>query len=254
MTDLRSAAMQNYRRFASLLIGAALATGFAAGAGRMAAQPKSGWSEQMDEASKRFTSAQADLRQELFTKIVQDTEKQNGEIYFKRSGAATDMGMKMYPPDALPGTPPVQVVEFKNSTLRVFNPGTNHVDAFSASGKNAATAQALLAIGFGGSAQDLKAAWTVTDLGAETLKDGTQTVATEKLDLVSKNPEIQKTYTHIAIWVDPARAVTLKQVFYAASDGKPSGDTRTVYFSNIRLNKPVDTAPFAIKCKGNKCN
>jgi outer membrane lipoprotein-sorting protein len=244
------------RRLASLLLATALSTGIAGcGFAQVAAQSKpASWADQMNEASAKFTSAQADLHQELFTKIVQDTEKQSGEIYFKRSGAATDMGMKIFPPDASPNTPPVQIVEFKNNTLRVFNPGTNHVDEFSAAGKNAALAQTLMTIGFGGSATDLKKAWTVTDLGPETLKDGAQSVPTEKLDLFSKNPEIQKNYTHIVIWVDPTRAVTLKQIFYAASDGKPSGDTRTVYFTNIRLNKPVDAAPFAIKCKSNKCN
>jgi outer membrane lipoprotein-sorting protein len=246
--------MPTPRRLASLLLATALATGCGFDRVSAANQPKPTWADQMNDASAKFTSAQADLRQELYTAIVQDTEKQSGEIYFKRSGAATDMGMKMFPPDASPNTPPVQIVEFKNNTLRVFNPGTNHVDEFSAAGKNAALAQTLMTIGFGGSAKDLKSAWTVTDLGPEPLKDGTQSVPTEKLDLVSKNPDIQKTYTHIAIWVDPTRAVTLKQVFYAASAGKPSGDTRTVYFTNIRLNKPVDAAPFAIKCKSNKCN
>jgi len=250
--------MPNPRPSARLLLSMGFAGGIAiAGCGveRVAAQPKpSSWSEQMDEASKNFTSAQADLHQELYTAIVQDTEKQTGQIYFKRNGAATDMGMKMFPPDAPAGTPPVQIAEFKNNTLRLFSPNMNHLDEFSSAGKNAAPAQALMTIGFGGSAKDLKAAWIVTDLGPETLKDGTQSVPTEKLDLVSKNPEIQKNLTHIAIWVDPARAVTLKQIFYLATAGKPSGDTRTVYFTNIRLNKPVDTATFAIKCKNNKCN
>jgi hypothetical protein len=32
----------------------------------------------------------------------------------------------------------------------------------------------------------------------------------------------------------------------------PTGDTRTVYYTNIRLNQPVSTAAFAINCKG-KC-
>jgi hypothetical protein len=250
--------MPNPRHFANLLAAGAVAIGIVTGCGveRVAAQPKpSSWSDQMNEASLRFISAQADLRQELYTAIVQDTEKQTGEIYFKRTGASTDMGMKMYPPDASPNTPPVQIVEVKNNTLRLFSPNNNHLDEFSGVGKNAETAQALFAIGFGGSAKDLKAAWTVTDLGPETLKDGAQPVPTEKLDLVSKNPDIQKSFvTHITVWVDPTRAVTLKQIFYLATNGKPSGDTRTVYFTNIRLNKPVDPAAFAIKCKSNKCN
>ena len=75
---------------------------------------------------------------------------------------------------------------------------------------------------------------------------------TEKLDLVSKDPAISNNFSHITIWLDPVRDVSLKQVLFLASGGTPTGDTRTVYYTNIRLNQPVDAAPFAIKCKG-KC-
>ena len=110
----------------------------------------------------------------------------------------------------------------------------------------------MTTLGFGGSGTDLQKAWTITDQGPETLTDG-KPVQTEKLDLVAKDQTIRDTYTHITVWVDPVRDVALKQVAFNASSGKATGDTRTVYYSNIRLNQSVDTAPFAIKCKG-KCN
>jgi outer membrane lipoprotein-sorting protein len=201
---------------------------------------------QMDAASAKFTSAQADLRQELFTKVVHDTEIQPGQIYFLRKAGATQMGIRMLPPDE-------KIVEFKNNVLRVFNPGTNQVDQFSATGKNQSTAEIVLSLGFGGSGADLEKSWDITDLGPETLKDGNQAVQTEKLDLVSKDASIRDNYaSHITIWLDPARGVSLKQLSFNASEGKPTGDTRTVYYSNIRLNQPVTLAPFTINCKG-KC-
>jgi outer membrane lipoprotein-sorting protein len=70
----------------------------------------------------------------------------------------------------------------------------------------------------------------------------------EKLDLVSKNPKVRDNFTHITLWLDPVRDVSLKQVFYT-----PSGDTQTAIYSNIKLNSPVDTKAFEIKCKG-KCS
>ena len=202
--------------------------------------------EQMDAASAKFTSAQADLKQELFTKVVHDTETQTGQVYFLRKGGSTQMGMKLLPPDASPGAQPAQVMEFKDGKGRMFNPGTNQIDEADES-KNMALAESLITLGFGGSGTDLAKAWTITDLGSEPLSDGKQTVKTEKLDLVSKDPGIRNNFSHITIWVDPVRDVSLKQVSY-----QPSGDTRTVYFTNIRLNQPVDTKPFAINCKG-KC-
>jgi outer membrane lipoprotein-sorting protein len=209
--------------------------------------------EQMDAASLRFTSAQADLKQELFTKVVHDTETQTGQIYFLRKAGSTQMGMKLLPPDAAPGAQPAQVMEFKDGKLQMFNPGTNQIDELSATGKNQAVAETVMALGFGASGTDLAKAWAITDQGSEQMSDGSKTVPVEKLDLVSKDPGIRDNYaTHITIWVDPARGVSLKQVSYNASSGTPTGDTRTVYYSNIRLNQPVDTAAFAIKCKG-KC-
>ena len=48
-------------------------------------------------------------------------------------------------------------------------------------------------------------------------------------------------FTHITIWIDPARGVSLKQVFYA-----PNGDNRTATYSNIRLNSSVNRKPYNI--------
>jgi outer membrane lipoprotein-sorting protein len=191
--------------------------------------------QQMNAASAKFQSAQADLRQELYTKVVDDNEEQKGMVYFLRKSGATQMGIKM----------PAQIVEFKDGTLRVFYPGTGHIDAFSATGKNQALAETFMTLGFGGSGADLKKSWTIDDQGTEQMSDGSKTVPVEKLDLVSKDETIKKNYTHVTIWIDAARGVTLKQEFFAAN-----GDTRTAFYTNIRLNQKVDVAPFAIKCKG----
>jgi outer membrane lipoprotein-sorting protein len=193
---------------------------------------------QMDTASAGFQSAQADLRKEVFTKVVNDTQEQKGQIYFVRKGTATQMGMKLT-------TPPEQVVEYKDAVVRVYNPGTNHIDIISASGANKARFETFLTLGFGGSGRDLEKAWTIDDQGVEQVNDGQKAVPAEKLDLVSKDPDVRKNVSHVTIWVDPTRAVSLKQILYF-----PNGDTQTAYYSNIRLNTKVETGQFAIKCKG----
>ena len=48
-------------------------------------------------------------------------------------------------------------------------------------------------------------------------------------------------FTHITIWIDPARAISLKQIFF-----QESGDTRTATYSNIQMNQ-VPASAFAIK-------
>jgi outer membrane lipoprotein-sorting protein len=81
------------------------------------------------------------------------------------------------------------------------------------------------------------------------MNDGSKSVAVEKLDLVSKEASVRNNFTHITIWVDLARDISLKQVGFT-----PSGDTDTTIYSNIQLNQPIDLKAFAIKCKGKKCS
>jgi outer membrane lipoprotein-sorting protein len=202
---------------------------------------------QMNAASAKFVNAQADLRQELYTKAIHDTETQNGQIYFLHHNG-TQMGMKLFAPDTAPGAAPVKIVQFQGGVAQVFNPGTNQIDRFSATGQNQTAAESLMAIGFGGSGSEMEKAWTIADQGPEKLEDGGKQIEVEKLDLISKDPHIRSIYSHITIWVDPVRDVSLKQISFDAS----SGDTRTVIFSNIRLNQSINSASFQINCRG-KC-
>lgn len=195
---------------------------------------------QMDAASAKFHSAAADVKKEQFTKIVNDTTSQTGRIYFLRTGSSTQMGARLNPPDA-------RTFEYRNGILRLYSPGTNHIDQYSAAGANQSRYEAFLTLGFGGSGTDLAKAWTIAYQGTEQMNDGGKLIAVEKLDLVSKEASVRSNYTHITIWVDPLRDVSLKQVFF-----EQSGDTNSAVYSNIRLNQTVDLKSFAIKCQG-KC-
>jgi outer membrane lipoprotein-sorting protein len=205
----------------------------------------------MDASSKTFQSAQADIRQEVLTKHpIEDIETRTGQIYFERKSGATQMGMKLLPPDAKPGAPANQIVEFKDGKLRLLDTGTSQIDQFNAA-KNQSVAEALMTLGFGGSGTGLAKSFAITDQATEQMNDDSKSVTVEKLDLVPKDPSIKNNYSHIAIWVDSSRDVLLKQVFYLASGGTTTGDTRTVFYTNIRLNQKVDETPFSIVCK--KC-
>jgi outer membrane lipoprotein-sorting protein len=193
---------------------------------------------QMDSASAHFKNAQADVRYDNYTRVVNDHDIETGSIYIERSGTTEQMGAVFYNtgPDNKPSATPARIVNFDGGTLRIFTVGTNQVDLFKA-GANQARYDSFLTLGFGGSGKDLQRAWNITDQGPDTV-DG---VKTEKLDLVSKDPSVKNMFTHITIWIDPSRAVSLKQIFYA-----PNGDNRTANYSNIRLNTSVNKKPYNI--------
>lgn len=196
---------------------------------------------QMDASSAKFRSAEASIQKQQFEKIVNDTTTESGTIYFQRSGGSTQVGARFDPPNA-------QTVEYKNGVVRLYSAGTNHIDQYSTSGANQARFETFMTLGFGGSGSDLAKQWTIADQGSEKMSDGSRMVDVEKLDLVSREASVRGNFTHITIWVDLARDLSLKQEFYT-----PSGDTQTAIYTNIRLNQPIDLKAFAIKCKG-KCS
>jgi len=194
---------------------------------------------QMDEGSKSFRSAEATIQKQQYERIVRDTTTETGTTYFLRNGSSTQMGAKFANG---------QTVECKGGNVRLYTAGTNHLDQYSLKGANQARFETYLTLGFGGSGSDLAKAWAITDLGTEKMSDGGKAVEVEKLDLVSRDAGVRGNFTHITIWIDAARDVTLKQEFYT-----PNGDTQTAIYSNIRLNQKIELNKYAIQCKG-KCS
>jgi outer membrane lipoprotein-sorting protein len=185
----------------------------------------------MDTASTKFKSAQADLSQVNYERVVKETTTSNGSVYFKRNGNSTEMGLQLNPPNT-------RIIEFKNGVARIFDPGADHLTTIAA-----AQYESYLTLGFGGSGSDLKKSWNITDQGPETING----VATEKLDLVAKDPGARTNFSHITIWIDPTRAISMKMQTFT-----PSGDYKIATYTNIRYNpKSIDTKPYAIKTDKN---
>jgi outer membrane lipoprotein-sorting protein len=194
---------------------------------------------QLDAASKNFKSAQASVSYDNYTYVVKAHDIQTGTIYIERSGSTPTMGAAVF--DAGAKTPS-KILSYDGNSFQMYTPGVNQVDVFKA-GANQAKYESFLTLGFGGSGTDLDKAWKIKDNGPETI-DG---VKCEVLDLTSNDPSVTNVFTHITIWIDPTRDVSLKQVFYA-----PNKDTRTTLYSNIKLNSSVNKKPYAISGKANR--
>ena len=204
--------------------------------GQAASPQLGGVLKQMDTASKNFRNATANFHCDYYERVVRDTTTQQGPVYFQRQGDQMQMGLVVEGPQ----NKPEKIVQYKDGTLQMFEPSVDQITVLHAGADQAQYSQ-YFTLGFGGSGTALERAWNVTDLGTETLPDGSQQVKTDKLDLTSKDPA-SKTFTHITIWVDPTRALSLKQVFYLAND-----DKRTCNYSDVKLNGKIDMKTFEIK-------
>lgn len=189
---------------------------------------------QLNAAAAKFDSAQADFSWDVYQAVVQEHDIQTGTTYYERQNGTTLMAAQVKEEGDRPAP---KVVVYNGSEVQFYQPEIKQMTIFRA-GSNHSQAESFLTLGFGGSGTELQANWEVTLLGHETI-DGVQVA---KLDLKPKAANVQNTFSHVTIWVDPARGISLKQVFFA-----PSGDLRTATYSNIRYNLPIPNEVFHIK-------
>lgn len=187
----------------------------------------------MDRASASFRSAQADFNWDQYTKVVDSHDYQKGTIYFRRQGRNLEMAADVKDPGQ-------KYVLYQNDKVQVYEPHMEQVTQYS-TGKNKADFESFLAIGFGGSGHDLQKAFDVSYGGRETI-DG---VATEKLELVPKAAKARNLFSHITLWIDPARGVSLQQKF-----DEGSGDYRLAKYSNIKINPKLSNDLFKLHTTG----
>jgi outer membrane lipoprotein-sorting protein len=165
--------------------------------------------------------------------VVNEHDVQSGTVYFERHGDSTSMA-------AYIKQPAEKTVFFNGSTLTLLQPDIKQETLFSA-GSNRGQYESFLTLGFGGSGKDLQSNWTVSCQGMESI-DGTQTA---KLDLKPKQQSVANMFSHVTVWIDPARSLGLKQIFY-----EPSGDNRTATYTSVKYNTKIPADIFKPKDKG----
>jgi outer membrane lipoprotein-sorting protein len=188
---------------------------------------------QMDAASAKFHSTQADFKWDVLQSVVNEHDIQSGTVYFERHGDSTSMA-------AYIKQPAEKTVFFNGSTLTLLQPDIKQETLFSA-GSNRGQYESFLTLGFGGSGKDLQNNWIVSCQGMESI-DGTQTA---KLDLQPKQQSVANMFSHVTVWIDPTRSLGLKQIFY-----EPSGDNRTATYTGIKYNTKIPGDVFKPKDKG----
>ena len=122
---------------------------------------------------------------------------------------------------------------FSDGALRISDTGK---ESDAKTYNQASKYESYLMLGFGASGTELQEKWNITYLGTETI-DG---VKTDKLELVAKDPNVRKNIPKVTIWMDTARAVSLKQVF-----DEGDGESRVCTYTNIKVNQSLPPTPSA---------
>jgi outer membrane lipoprotein-sorting protein len=189
----------------------------------------------MDATATGFRSAQANFQWVLYEKVVDSTDTQDGKIYFRRSGKQIEMAADIIQPES-----EKKYVLYDDSMLRVYQPRIDQVTEYN-TGKNRAEVESFLVIGFGGRGHDLLKSFDVTYDGM----DEAMGVKAAKLNLVPKTQKGKNIFSHILLWIDPARGISVQQQFF-----EPDGNYRLAKYSNIDVNQKIPEDVFKLKTTG----
>jgi outer membrane lipoprotein-sorting protein len=188
----------------------------------------------MDKAAAEFKNAQADVQQDQFTKVVNETDTQKGTVYFQRGKNGSLEMMVVFK------QPQEKYVLYSGTSLKVYQPSIEQVNEYKLE-QHKKEVETFLTLGFGGKGQDLKKTFDVKLVGPETIAG----VHTAKLELVPKNEQVRNTASRILLWIDTERGVSVQQQFF-----EPSGDYRMAKYSNIKINEGLPGDAFKLKTTG----
>ena len=192
--------------------------------------------ERLNVAAANFHSTSADFEFDTIeTDPVPDTDVQKGVVYYDRKDNAFRMGVHITEHNKKPSA---KAYTYIGGVFKLFEPVPNQVTTYGKAGKW----ESYVILGFGASGRDLEAKWEIKYLGSEPLSDGKNTVKTEILELVAKDPEVRKNLPKVTIWVDPDHAVSLKQIFYQSAT-----TSRVCHYSNFKMNESLPDDAFKFK-------
>jgi outer membrane lipoprotein-sorting protein len=187
---------------------------------------------QLDAAAAGFHSTSADIEIDAIqTEPVYDKDVQKGTACYDRKGESFRMAVHLREEN---GKPSAKAYIFAGGVFKLFEPGIDQVTTYSKYGKF----ESYIRLGFGASGKDLADKWEIKYLGSETLNG----VKTEELELVAKDPEVRKNLAKVTIWIDPDRAVILKEIFQESATS-----SRVSLYSNIKVNQPLPSDAFTLK-------
>lgn len=219
--------------FRSKLIAAAVLVALALpGRSAFAADDLARVLHELDVAAANFRSTSADFQFDTYqTDPIPERDTQKGTAYYERKGTSFQMAAHVA---EVNGKPVPKIYMYAGGVFKLNEPLINQVTTF----KSAAKFESYVMLGFGASGRDLADKWEIKYLGPETL-DG---VKTEKLELIAKDPTVRRNFPKVTVWIDPARAVSLKQVF-----DQGQGQSRVCVYFNIKVNQPLPADAFKLK-------
>ena len=200
----------------------------------------------MDKTSTEFRSAEANFEWDQYTRVIDETDKQEGKVYFRKVGREVEMAAHVTAPPAgekgdkkAAASSTEKFVLFSGGKAQLYQPSTDHLDIYG-TGKNNDAVESFLVLGFGGSSRDMLKSFDVTYGGHEKV-DGADT---DRLELDPKTEKVRSIFNHIELWID-SRGISVQQKLIS-----PEGDYRLNKYSDVVLDQRIPDSVFRLKTNG----
>jgi outer membrane lipoprotein-sorting protein len=174
----------------------------------------------MDHSAQDFQSLTAAIEQVKYTAVVQDKSTESGEVYVRRDSKER---IDFLSPDP-------RTILRNGDNVYIYTPKINRVEEYNI-GKNRATVDQYLALGFGTRGAALKQNYELALAGEEEL-DGRKTAV---LEMTPKSQEQQKQISKVVMWIDEASWLPVQQKFLEAGAGDYILTRYTKVMKNLKL-------------------
>ena len=199
---------------------------FAALSGNAAAQPLDELLARMDQNAMTFKSMSAKLKYVSYVDVIKESTVNTGTLTMKRSKREAMVLVDFTEPDP-------KTVAVAGSKVEIYLPKLQTVEEYDL-GKSV---EKYLALGFGASGKELKADYTLQELGADAV-NGQKAM---RLELIPKSKEVLKQLPRIELWLSEATGYPMQQKLH-----QTGGDYMLATYSDVLINPRLPEAAYKL--------
>jgi outer membrane lipoprotein-sorting protein len=191
----------------------------------------------IDQAAKSFKGLSASIQTVQHMEAIHEDDSQSGTILVKRAGHG-DLHLKVSIDQ-----PEKKIAVSDGKKVRVYYPSSGEIQEKDL-GQSRSMLDMILALGFGGSAKELQADYTVSLGGPATLGGEAAT----RLQLIPKLKDMLEQWKKIDLWISDKTGYAIQQKFYEAGD-----DYMLITYSNVQPKTDLPDSDFNLNApKGTK--
>ena len=199
---------------------------FAALPGNAAAQTLDELLARMDQNAMSFKSMSARLRYMSYVAVIKESTVSTGTLTMKRFRREAMVLVDFTEPDP-------KTVAVAGTKVAIYLPKLQTVEEYDL-GKSV---EKYLALGFGASGKELKADYTLQELGADTV-NGQKAM---RLELIPKSKEVLKQLPRIELWISAATGYPIQQKLH-----QTGGDYMLATYSDVVINPRLPDSAYKL--------